>query len=87
MPAHPDTIPDLAPDTRRELRREYLRIQSAAAAPLDVPSGADNTQPLTWHSADARAEREQAARAARSARVADAIAEYRRVAGLWGVEV
>ena len=81
---HPDTIPGLSEDCRRVLRRDYQRIQVAEQMRVTrerVRNGRD---------AETRAQHEVALSALRTRRdraVARAIAEYRRTAALWGVEV
>lgn len=76
--AHPDTIPGLAPDCRRILRDEYMAIQVAADADRIVEDDSYDA-PLNAKRARTRDEI--------SRDVARAIAEYRRVAEMWGVEV
>lgn len=85
LPRHPDTIPGLAPDCRRVLRDDYMRIQVAAtehAPHHNAPTWDGLGRAIDTHDADIR-EFERG----RAGRVAAAVAEYRRTADLWGVEV
>lgn len=72
---HPDTIPGLAPDCRRILREEYQRIQ-VAASPGDETVELERPDGLRMAIARPRVRD-----------VGAAIAEYRRVAKMWGVDV
>jgi len=71
---HPDAIPHLELDCRRVLRADYTAIQVAADR--------DRHLPYT----DPRGTRTRT-RAEIGTDVAAAVAEYRRTAALWGVEV
>lgn len=74
----PDTIPDLAPDCRRVLRDEYLVVQARMLRPRQGGPKSDREKIL-----DAALGDEDSY----AGSVAEAIAEYRRVARLWGVDV
>jgi hypothetical protein len=87
---HPDSLAGLAPDCRRVLREEFATIEARAqrlknAQPKQVEVYDSDRGLTSWRmesraEARARVEREIGS-------VAAAIAEYRRVAALWGVEV
>lgn len=84
LPRHPDTLPDLAPDCRRELRREYDRVTVAAdrsRLTTDDERHGSPTRRIGGRDRRARTDDEVAGD------LRAAVAEYRRVAGLWGVEV
>lgn len=99
MPAHPDTIPGLAADCRRVLRADYQRIQVAMSAGAEPGPSANapihdaaTDRYLTGDAARkaraaAQSQHESSDKASRSHAVAAAIAEYRRTAELWGVDV
>lgn len=78
---HPDSIPGLAPDCRRVLRGEYAVIVARAGSPKtrkkEVSSVSACGRYTEWQEVDVPQEKT----------VAQAIAEYRRVAEMWGVEV
>jgi hypothetical protein len=80
---HPDTIPGLAPDCLRVLRAEYETIQARMGE--SVPPPRPRISSDQDMAAEKAAHRDRVER--REARVAAAIAEYRRVAALWGVDV
>jgi hypothetical protein len=73
MPRHPDVIPGLAPDCRRVLRADYEVIQVAADPDRLV---ADRPGMLRRRTRDEIKES-----------TAAAVAEYRRTARLWEVDV
>jgi hypothetical protein len=95
LPRHPDTIPNLAADCRRLLRDEYLRIQTLTDKPLDLDPRDTNTPRWDGNgrcvgSGETQQEydlRVAEAKEERRGRLAAAIAEYRRVAALWGVDL
>lgn len=87
---HPDEISDLAPDCRRVLRTEYATIESRAAQlrPENRRTVRIERDPYGQHGTRIESRRETTSEAvARVGSVGAAIAEYRRVAALWGVNV
>lgn len=79
---HPDLVTGLESDTRRCLRDECQVIQ-AASQPIAI----EPREVWCGESASAFEARRVAAKQQQSARVAAAIAEYRRVAAMWNVDV
>lgn len=80
---HPDTISGLAPDCRRVLRDDYMRILAAIQAPprrVEVERLGRGRWDGLVVGYDVEYVRDEGA-------VGRAIAEYRRTAALWGVDV
>ncbi len=81
LPRHPDTIPNLAPDCRRYLRYEYMEIQA-------IPKPDQSPQLVNLGETEAEcAARHREAKEEHRRKIAAAIAEYKRVAKMWGVDV
>jgi hypothetical protein len=80
---HPDTIPGLAHDCLRVLRDEYAVIQARMGE--FVPAPRPRISSDQDMAAEKAAHRDRVER--KEARVVAAIAEYRRVAAPWGVDV
>lgn len=80
---HPDTIPGLEPDCRRVLRDEYMAIQAAMMRPHEAIQ-VERMGRGQWDGIvvgyETRYVRDEGA-------VGRAIAEYRRTARLWDVDV
>lgn len=74
LPTHPDAIPHLEPDCRRVLRADYTTIQVAYDHDRHLRHP-DPRGTRTRTSAEVEGD------------IAAAVAEYRRTAALWGVEV
>ena len=79
LPRHPDTIPGLAPDCRRVLRDAYQSIQVAMSRP-------EHTVLRDEVLDDGTVVTVQRSEPVPGISVQRAIAEYRRVAAMWGVE-
>jgi len=81
---NPDTISNIAPDCRRALRDDYRKIQAAIQLP-QRPSMAPRINigetKEQWLAECERMQQE------RRERIAEAVAEYKRTAQLWGVPV
>lgn len=82
IPRHPATIRGLAADTRRVLSQEYIAIQQAQDRETLVPTMVTLESGDTVQGPPRKRTRQEIARATEAA-----VAEYRRVAEMWGVEV
>lgn len=87
---HPDTIAGLAPDCRRVLRQQYDRIHVAVdperVEPARQVSYVAQNGDIRFRE-ETRSEVRARASVERARETATAIAEYRRVAAMWGVDV
>lgn len=87
---HPDTIPGLAPDFRRVLREEYDVIMSRMSKHQHAQGRKVDVEVDPYGPNGARIEQRRETTREKDARIGNvgaAIAEYRRVAALWGVDV